>query len=170
MFHSRAIEITVGLFVALGLAALFVLAMQVSNLAQQAGGEGYEVVARFDNIGGLKVRAPVTMAGVRIGRVKAVDFDNRTYQAVVTLGIARDYNRIPVDTTANIFTAGLLGEQYVSLDAGGEERYLKPGDEIRLTQSALVLEQIIGQFLFSKAAEGTAGKAGTAGAEPARGW
>jgi phospholipid/cholesterol/gamma-HCH transport system substrate-binding protein len=154
MFHSKTVEIGVGLFVALGLAALFMLAMRVSNLAAFSGGDGYDVVARFQNVGGLKVRAPVTMSGVRVGRVKAIDFDDQSYQAVVTLDIAERWNRIPADTTASIFTAGLLGEQYVALDAGGEDRYLKQGSEVKLTQSALVLEQIIGQFLFSKAAEG----------------
>jgi phospholipid/cholesterol/gamma-HCH transport system substrate-binding protein len=154
MFHSRTVEIGVGLFVALGLAALFMLAMKVSNLAAFSGGDGYEVTARFQNVGGLKVRAPVTMSGVRVGRVKAIDFDDQSYQAVVTLDIDSRWTRIPADSTASIFTAGLLGEQYVSMEAGGDEQYLGQGADLKLTQSALVLEQIIGQFLFSKAAEG----------------
>lgn len=154
MVQTKTVEIAVGIFVAAGLAALFVLAMKVSNLSAFAAQDGYEVVARFENIGGLKVRAPVTVAGVPIGRVKAIDFDSDTYEAVVTLSIDPRYDRLPKDTSASIFTAGLLGEQYVSLEPGGADTFLGNGDEIRLTQSALVLEQVIGQFLFSKAAEG----------------
>jgi len=154
MLQTRTLEIGVGLFVALGLAALFMLAMKVSNLASFAGDDGYDVSVRFQNIGGLKVRSPVTMAGVRIGRVRAIDFDDTSYEAVVTLGIEERFGRIPADTTASIFTAGLLGEQYVGLDAGGAEEYLEQGGEIRLSQSALILEQVIAQFLFSKVAEG----------------
>jgi len=154
MLQSRTVEIGVGLFVALGLAALFMLAMKVSNLATWTQTEGYDVLVRFDNIGGLKVRSPVTMAGVRMGRVKGIEFDDNTYEAVVTLGIEGRYQRIPADTTASIYTAGLLGEQYVSLEPGGDEAYLVQGSEIQLSQSALVLEQIVGQFLYSKAAEG----------------
>jgi phospholipid/cholesterol/gamma-HCH transport system substrate-binding protein len=167
MFQSRTVEIGVGLFVALGLAALFMLAMKVSNLAALSSGNGFEVLARFQNVGGLKVRAPVTMGGVRIGRVKAIDYDDQSYQAVVTLDIEERWSRIPADTTASIFTAGLLGEQYVGLEAGGEEDYLKPGSEMKLTQSALVLEQIIGQFLFSKASETPKAGNGGAGTQPA---
>ncbi len=178
MFHSKTVEIGVGLFVALGLAALFMLAMKVSNLTTFSGDIGYDITGRFENIGGLKVRSPVTMAGVRIGRVKAIGFDDQTYQAVVTMGIEPQYTHIPVDSTASIFTAGLLGEQYVGLEAGGAEQYMKQGGEIKLTQSALVLEQVIGQFLFSKAAEGAKGKGQPAApSEPApsasgghRGW
>ncbi|ROR29767.1 outer membrane lipid asymmetry maintenance protein MlaD [Inmirania thermothiophila] len=154
MDRTRATEIAVGVFVALGLAALFMLAVRVSNLSALGDGEGYTLLARFDNIGGLKPRAPVTMAGVRIGRVEAIDFDQETYQAVVRMRIRRSYDRIPKDTSASILTAGLLGEQYVGLEPGGAETYLRDGDEIRLTQSALVLERIIGQVLFNKAQEG----------------
>ncbi len=163
MFHSKTVEIGVGLFVALGLAALFMLAMKVSNLAAFSGGDGYEVTARFQNVGGLKVRAPVTMAGVRVGRVKAIDFDDQSYQAIVTLDIESRWTRIPTDSTASIFTAGLLGEQYISLEAGGDEKYLGQGADLKLTQSALVLEQVIGQFLFSKAAEGPRSESGSGG-------
>ena len=154
MLQSKTVEVGVGLFVALGLAALFMLAMKVSNLATFTDDDGYDVQVRFENIGGLKVRSPVTMSGVRIGRVKAIEFDDTTYQAVVTLGIESRYGRIPDDTSASIFTSGLLGEQYVGLEAGGNEDYLIDGSEIQLSQSALILEQVIGQFLFSKAAEG----------------
>ncbi|WP_199930363.1 outer membrane lipid asymmetry maintenance protein MlaD [Sedimenticola thiotaurini] len=154
MIHSRTIEILVGAFMAAGLVAFFFLAMQVSNLSNSGNGEGYDVIARFDNIGSLKVRSPVTMAGVRIGRVSGIDFDRETYEAVVTLRIESRYDVIPDDSFAKIFTAGLLGEQYIGLDPGGSEKYLQQGSEISLTQSALVLEEIIGQFLFSKAEEG----------------
>lgn len=154
MDRSRTIEVGVGLFVAAGLAALFMLAMKVSNLSAMAENEGYEVTARFENVGGLKVRSPVSVGGVRVGRVSAIDFDNQTFEAVVRLHIAAQYDQFPTDTSARIFTAGLLGEQYVALEPGGAEEILKAGDQIQLTQSALVLEQIIGQFLFSKASEG----------------
>lgn len=154
MSRQRGIEVIVGAFMAAGLVALFFLAMRVSNLSAAGDGSGYVLTARFSNIGSLKARAPVTMAGVRIGRVEGVEFDKSTYEAVVTLRIDPSVDRIPDDTFANIFTAGLLGEQYVGLEAGGSEDYLRPGDEIQHTQSALVLEQMIGQFLFSKAEEG----------------
>lgn len=154
MMHSRSVEIWVGLFVAAGLAALFMLAMQVSNLSVVNDDEGYEVTARFENIGGLRVRSPVTVAGVRVGRVTHIGFDPQTFEALVTLNISGQYDQLPADTSANIFTSGLLGEQYVGLEPGGDMEVLQQGSEIMLTQSALVLEQLIGQFLFSKAAEG----------------
>jgi phospholipid/cholesterol/gamma-HCH transport system substrate-binding protein len=154
MMQSRSVEIWVGLFIAAGLAALFMLAMQVSNLSTLSEDAGYDVTAHFENIGGLKVRSPVTMAGVRVGRVSHIGFDSQSFEAVVTLHLSSVYNRLPADTSANIFTAGLLGEQYVGLEPGGEEEVLKQGSEIMLTQSALVLEQLIGQFLFSKSSEG----------------
>ena len=154
MMHSRSVEIWVGLFVAAGLAALFMLALQVSNLSMVSEDVGYDVTARFENIGSLKVRSPVSMAGVRVGRVSAIGFDPQTFEAVVTLHISSKYDQLPADTSANIFTAGLLGEQYVGLEPGGDMEVLEQGSEIMLTQSALVLEQLIGQFLFSKAQEG----------------
>jgi phospholipid/cholesterol/gamma-HCH transport system substrate-binding protein len=154
MLHSRTVEIWVGLFVAAGLAALFMLAMQVSNLTVVSDNDGYNVTARFENISGLKVRAPVTMAGVRVGRVTEIGFDPQTFEAVVTMHINGNYDQLPADTSASIFTAGLLGEQYVGLEPGGEMEVLEEGSEIVLTQSALILEQLIGQFLFSKASEG----------------
>ncbi len=154
MMHSRSVEIWVGLFVAGGLAALFMLAMQVSNLSMMSDDVGYDVTARFENIGSLKVRSPVTMAGVLVGRVSDIDFDPQTFEGVVTLHISSQYDQLPADTSANIFTAGLLGEQYVGLEPGGDMEVLEQGSEIMLTQSALVLEQLIGQFLFSKASEG----------------
>jgi phospholipid/cholesterol/gamma-HCH transport system substrate-binding protein len=148
------VEIAVGFFMACGLAALFMLAMKVSNIASIGDNEGYSITADFENIGGLKVRAPVTIGGVRIGRVINIGFDEQTYQAVVTLKIENQYHKLPVDSTASIFTAGLLGEQYVSLEPGGADAYLKDGDRVKLTQSALVMEQLIGRFLFQKASEG----------------
>ena len=154
MTRLRSLEILVGAFMAAGFVALFFLAMKVSNLSADVGGEGYRLTARFENIGSLKVRAPVTMAGVRIGRVEAIGFDKDRYEALVTLRIDPRYDTIPEDTFASIFTAGLLGEQYVGLAPGGSEGYLKDGDVLEQTQSALVLEQMIGQFLFKKAEEG----------------
>jgi len=154
MLHTRTVEIWVGLFIAAGMAALFMLAMQVSNLTVVSSDEGYTITAKFDNIGGLKVRSPVTVAGVRVGRVSNIGFDPKTFQAVVSLNISNQYKELPLDTSASIFTAGLLGEQYIGLEPGGDMDTLKEGDEIMLTQSALVLEQLIGQFLFSKASEG----------------
>jgi phospholipid/cholesterol/gamma-HCH transport system substrate-binding protein len=145
---TRSIEIGVGLFVAAGLAALLMLSMKVSNLASFTADSGYRIEARFDNIGGLKVRAPVTMAGVRIGRIESVVFDSRTYEAVVTLAIEPAYDRIPTDSSASIFTAGLLGELYIGLEPGGEETFMKDGAVLGFTQSAIILEQIIGQFLY----------------------
>jgi phospholipid/cholesterol/gamma-HCH transport system substrate-binding protein len=155
MHSTRTMEILVGAFMAAGLVALFFLSMRVSNLSAASAGPGYSLTARFDNIGSLKVRAPVSMAGVRLGRVDAITFDQDNYQASVTLRIDAAYDRIPSDTFANIYTAGLLGEQYVALDPGGSPDYLRDGDQIEHTQSALVLERMIGQFLFNKAQEGT---------------
>lgn len=152
--YSKTVEIGVGVFVALGLAALLMLAMKVSNLAELTSPDGYRLTARFDNIGGLKVRAPVTMGGVRIGRVTEIGYDDTRYEAVVQFSVNPSYTRLPLDTSASIYTAGLLGEQYIGLEAGGEEEFLTEGGEITLTQSAIVLEQVIGQFLYSKAAEG----------------
>ncbi|NNJ91463.1 MAG: outer membrane lipid asymmetry maintenance protein MlaD [Gammaproteobacteria bacterium] len=154
MTQSRNLEFMVGIFVAAGIVALFFLALQVSNLGTVSAGEGYNVEARFDNIGGIKVKAPVTMAGVKVGQVTGITFDKETFEAVVTLNIDGQYDQIPDDTFAKIFTAGLLGEQYIGLDAGGSDLYLEEGGRLQLTQSALVLEEVIGQFLFSKAQEG----------------
>ncbi|MCA1851615.1 MAG: outer membrane lipid asymmetry maintenance protein MlaD [Beggiatoa sp.] len=155
MLQSKAVETAVGVFVALGLAALFVLAMQVSNLsfAGLRNDSFYEVRAEFENIGGLKVRSPVKMAGVTIGRIGTIEFDSNTYNAIVIMRIDKHYDRIPDDSGANIYTAGLLGEQYVGLTPGGSEEFLKAGAVITETQSAVVLEQLIGQFFYSQASK-----------------
>ncbi len=154
MKNSKALEIAVGLFMAAGFVALFMLAMKVSNLSSFGSGDSYDITATFENVGGLKVRSPVTVSGVRVGRVSAIDYDDDSFEAVVTMQIESHYNKFPEDTSASIFTAGLLGEQYIALEPGGAETSLEAGSRILLTQSALVMEQIIGQFLFSKAAEG----------------
>jgi phospholipid/cholesterol/gamma-HCH transport system substrate-binding protein len=161
MRSSRIIETWVGIFVAIGLVALFFVSMQVSNLGELRVARGsYSVTARFENVGGLKVRAPVNMAGVTVGRVSRIGFDNKTYEAVVEMRIDPAYNTLPMDTSASILTAGLLGEQYVGLTPGGSDDYLKEGDELELTQSALVLEQVISRFLFNKAESGGSDKSG----------
>ena len=148
---SRKIEILVGLFVAAGIAAFFMLAMSVSNMSSYSRGESYELIARFDNIGGLKVRSPVSAGGVTIGRVSDIQYNSDSYEAEVSMLIEAQYNKFPIDTAASVLTSGLLGEQFIGFDPGAEEDFLKAGDVIDLTQSALVLEQIIGQFLYSKA-------------------
>ncbi len=153
MHYSRTVATLVGFFVFLGIAGLFFLALQVSNLSSFDNTEGYRLTARFENIGGLKVRSPVTVSGVRIGRVSAIDFDSKYYQAVVEMKIKPQYDKLPADTTAGIYTSGLLGEQYIGLEPGGAEEFLQDGDQFEFSQSALVLEEIIGQFLFSKADE-----------------
>jgi phospholipid/cholesterol/gamma-HCH transport system substrate-binding protein len=154
---TRVTEIWVGIFVAAGLAALFMLAMKVSNLSTYTGDEGYEVTARFEDVSGLKVRSPVTMSGVRIGRVRQIVFDDQALQAVVVMEIEPHHNLLPKDTSASIYTAGLLGEKYIGLEAGGEENNLVQGDEIKLTQDSLVLEKLIGQFVSRFMTEGDAG-------------
>src|SRR3569833_1699714 len=154
MKQSKTLENWVGVFVALGFAALFVLAMKGCNISTLNNEQGYRIKVLFENIGSLKVRSPVTVAGVRIGRVEEISIDNKLYEAVVTLKILDRYH-LPSDTSASIFTAGLLGEQYVGLEPGGADTNLKDGDRITMSQSAVVLEQIIGQFLFKKAEEGT---------------
>ena len=128
------------------------LAMQVSNLASYGGDAGYVIKAQFDNIGGLKVRSPVSAGGVRVGKVSDIRYDNESDTALVSMDIEPQY-RFPKDTSASIYTAGLLGEQFIGLEPGGDEEYLQAGDLIDLTQPALVLEQVIGQFLYSKAQE-----------------
>ena len=152
------IDLWVGVFVAIGFAALGFLAMKVGHLASFSTSEVYRVEAKFANIGGLKVRAPIKSAGVVVGRVADVTFDNESYEAVVIMNV-EDRFKFPRDTSAKILTSGLLGEQYVGLEAGGDTVMLKSGDRMRLTQSAVVLENLISQFMFSKAQEdGKSGK------------
>lgn len=154
---QKQVELMVGIFIALGIAALTMLAMKVSNIASFTEQEGFEVVAKFNNIGGLKPKAPVSMGGVRIGRVVNVKFDQERYVAVVHMRILPEYDRLPLDTSAGIFTSGVLGESYIGLEAGAEDQYLEAGSEITLTQSAMVLENLIGKFLFDKAAGDSGG-------------
>ena len=153
MQHSNTQDTLVGLFVAVGIAGLFFLALQVSNLSSFTEQAGYTITARFENSGGLKVKSPVSAAGVKIGQVSEISFDPKTYESVVKMRINTKYNSIPDDTTASIFTAGLLGEQYVSLEPGGSRDYLKENGKIEITQSAIILEKAIGQFLFKSAEE-----------------
>lgn len=152
MLQSRSVEIIVGIFVLLGLAALLMLSMKVSNLSSLGEGDGYKIEAEFLNIGGLKTRSPVKMAGVMIGRVSDIYIDDKTYNAVVVMSIKNEYDNIPQDTSASIYTAGLLGEQYISLEPGGSETFLDAGDQINITSDAVVMEEIIGQFMYNKAA------------------
>jgi phospholipid/cholesterol/gamma-HCH transport system substrate-binding protein len=149
----KLLDLWVGIFVALGLAGMLFLALKVGNLSAGNFAETYQVTAKFANIGGLKVRAPVKSAGVVVGRVVDIRFDPKAYEAEVTFSIDERY-RFPKDTFALILTAGLLGEQYVGLDPGGDEKMLKAGDVIAQTQSAVVLESLISQFMFNKASEG----------------
>ena len=151
--QSSTMDLWVGVFVAAGLAAMLFLALKVGNLASANLSESYLIKARFDNIGGLKVRAPVKSAGVVVGRVKNIDFDAERYQAIVALEVDKRY-QFPRDTFATIMTSGLLGEQYVGLEAGGDTEVLKAGEDIKKTQSAVVLEKLISQFMFNQAASG----------------
>jgi phospholipid/cholesterol/gamma-HCH transport system substrate-binding protein len=164
--QTKTTELLVGMFVAGGIAALFVLAMRVSNLSSFTQGDSYSVTAHFENIGSLKVRSPVTVGGVRVGRVSAIDYDSARYEAVVTMELDSRYDQFPDDTSASIYTAGLLGEQYVGLEPGGSPDMLVDGSEIDLTQSALVMEKLVSKFLFSKAAEGAPPQSDGAAAEP----
>ena len=150
--QSKATDFWVGLFVIVGFAALLFLALKAGNLASFSFQDNYQVNAKFDNIGGLKPRAPVKSAGVVVGRVAAIRFDDKSYQAVAELELEKRY-KFPKDTSAKILTSGLLGEQYIGLEAGGDPAALANGDRIVSTQSAVVLENLISQFLFSKAAE-----------------
>jgi phospholipid/cholesterol/gamma-HCH transport system substrate-binding protein len=151
------VDLWVGVFVTAGVVALFTLALKVGNATTVTASHGYTVYGEFDNIGGLKVRAPVKSAGVVVGRVEGVVLDQQKYVAKVTIRLDNRY-KFPKDSTAAILTSGLLGEQYIGLEAGGDTANLAPGDRIKLTQSAVVLEKIIGQFLYGKAAEGNTAK------------
>ena len=148
------LDLWVGIFVAAGIAALFVLALKVGNASTTFNTAAtYGIVAEFDNIGGLKVRAPVKSSGVVVGRVDDIQFDGRKFTARVALNVDKRY-RFPKDSSVSIVTSGLLGEQYIGLEAGGDSAMLEDGETLKLTQSAVVLEKLIGQFPYNKAAEG----------------
>lgn len=154
---KTVLDFWVGLFVVLGFVALLFLALKAGNMSSLSFQATYPIKLKFDNIGGLKPRAAVKSAGVVVGRVANIAFDDQIYQAVVTLDIDKQY-QFPKDTSAKILTAGLLGEQYIGLEAGGDDQMLKAGDTITMTQSAVVLENLIGQFLYNKAADSGAAK------------
>jgi phospholipid/cholesterol/gamma-HCH transport system substrate-binding protein len=143
----QILEIWVGVFVAAGIAALFMLAMKVSNLSTVSTGDTYEVTARFDNIGGLSIRSPVKASGVLVGRVSNIKYDKDYSVAVVTLNIQKRFDSFPIDSRASIYTAGLLGEQYIELVPGIEDDYLEDGSDIVMADSALILENLIGRFI-----------------------
>jgi phospholipid/cholesterol/gamma-HCH transport system substrate-binding protein len=153
MQQTSTQDTLVGLFVASGIVGLFFLALQVSNLSSFVEEDSYTITARFENSGGLKIKSPVSAAGVKIGKVSAINFDPKTYESVVQMSIYSNYNTLPDDTTASIFTSGLLGEQYVNLEPGGSDEFLQNGGKIDITQSAIILEKAIGQFLFKSAEE-----------------
>lgn len=163
---KNALDFWVGLFVVAGFVAVLFLALKAGNMTTFSFQETYAVQARFDNIGGLKARAPVKSAGVVVGRVSEIRFDDKTYQATVVMNVEKRYE-FPKDTSAKILTSGLLGEQYIGLEAGGDTAMLADGARITMTQSAVVLENLIGQFLYNKAADAGAGS--TSGSEPAAG-
>lgn len=151
-------DVWVGLFVIVGLVAILFLALKSANLLSLSFQSDYRVTAKFDNIGGLKPKAAVKSAGVVVGRVESIGFDDKTFQARVTLALQRRY-AFPKDSSLKILTSGLLGEQYIGIEAGADEKTLAAGDNVSATQSAVVLENLIGQFLFSKAAQGNAAEA-----------
>lgn len=153
MRQNRAVELGTGLFVLLGIGALFFLTTQTTGRNDFSNTDTYVVQARFENVGSLKKRAPVAMSGVTIGRVTSIEFDGDSLEAVVTFVIDSRYDRIPDDSDASILTAGLLGSQYIGLQAGGSETYLDEGSEIFFTQSAVVLENLIGKFLVKSGSE-----------------
>jgi len=153
MRQNRAVELGTGLFVLLGMGALFFLTTQTTGRNDFSNADVYTVEARFANVGSLKKRAPVAMSGVTIGRVTGIEFDGAALEAVVTMVIDSRYNQIPDDSDASILTAGLLGSQYIGLQAGGSEYYLEDGSEITFTQSAIVLENLIGKFLVKSGSD-----------------
>ena len=155
--NRTVLDLWVGFFVAISIVALLFLALKVGNLSSAHLSDTYVLQARFDNIGGLKVRGPVKSAGVVVGRITDIKFDTTTYEAVVTMDIGGRY-QFPKDTFAAIYTSGLLGEQFIGFDVGGDEKMLKAGDTVTKTQSAVVLEKLISQFLFNKAADGQEAK------------
>lgn len=152
--QSKALELVVGLFFILGVAAVFILTFRVASVTGGGGGNTYEIRAEFENIGGLKPGAAVTLAGVRIGRVRDIIINKDNFEATVTLRIENAYDFLPKDSSASILTAGLLGEQYIGLSPGGADENLAAGDQIQFTQSALVLENLIGQFVANMGSGG----------------
>ena len=163
---KKGTETLVGLFVLLGILGLLFLSLKAANLASFGRGDGYALTAKFDNIGGLKVRAPVRSAGVTVGRVVSITLDPKTYQGVVHLEVDKGM-QFPKDSSARILTAGLLGDQYIGLEPGGSDKNLAPGDTIAQTQSAVVLESLISQFLFNRAADAGAATPAPVPAAPA---
>ena len=153
--QRKSLDIWVGLFVLLGALAVMFLALKVGNMSSMSFGPSYTVIARFDNIGGLKPRAPVKSAGVVVGRVESIVFNDKTFQVQVTMRMQGEV-QFPKDSSAKILTSGLLGEQYIGIEPGGDEKSFAEGDRIKITQSAIVLENLISQFLFSKAADSSA--------------
>ena len=163
--NRSTLDLWVGIFVTIGIAAIIFLSLKVGNLLTVSNDQGYRLEAEFDNIGGLKLRAPVKAAGVVVGRVEGIKLDPQTYQALVTMKIDRGYE-FSKDTIASILTSGLLGEVYIGLDTGGDTKMLADGGKITKTQSAIVLEKLIGQFLFDKAASGGSASGASGGGTP----
>ena len=153
MMTRKELDLWVGIFAVVGIGAILFLSLKVANLASFSSSDTYQINAKFENIGGLKIRAPVKSAGVVVGRVGDIRFDNDSFEAVVAMNIDSRF-KFPKDSSAKILTSGLLGEQYIGITAGGDSAFLKAGDTLKLTQSAVVLENLIGQFLYNKAAEG----------------
>jgi len=153
MMTRKELDLWVGIFAVVGIGAILFLSLKVANLASFSSSDTYQINAKFENIGGLKIRAPVKSAGVVVGRVGDIRFDNESFEAVVALNLDSRF-KFPRDSSAKILTSGLLGEQYIGITAGGDSAFLKAGDTLKLTQSAVVLENLIGQFLYNKAAEG----------------
>ena len=151
--ERKTVDLWVGIFVTAGLIGLLVLALKVGNASSVRVSDGYTITAIFDNVGGLRARAPVRSAGVLVGRVEKVGFDNETLRAKVIMRIDRRYE-FPKDSSVSILTAGLLGDQFIGIDGGGDIELLVDGDQVRLTQSAMVLEKVIGQFLYGKTPQG----------------
>jgi phospholipid/cholesterol/gamma-HCH transport system substrate-binding protein len=168
MRPSRAIDLSTGLFVLLGFAAILFLVTQITNREFSLRSDSYRLEAQYENIGGLKVGAPVSMAGVTVGRVEAIGYDQDVLKAVVTLRIDAQYDRIPNDSDASIYTAGLLGGQYIGISPGGSDEYYKDGDRVEFVQDAIVLENLISKYLFSQAGKQTEHNAEPAGEPPAR--
>ncbi len=151
--NTRKAEISVGIFLIAGIAALVMLTLKVSNISEASASDSYKLTAKFDDIGGLKVRSPIRMGGVLIGRISDISLDREYLTPVVTLSIFNKYNNLPTETSASILTAGLLGEQYLALSPGGDDEILQDGDEIEDTQSALIIEELVGQFLFNDSSD-----------------